>query len=66
MKMQRVVAKTALHPAGGSPSADLQYWLSQPVQARLKAVEELRRQMGGVDAERRIQRVCRITSLKPG
>ncbi len=66
MKMQRVVVKTALHPAGGSPSADLQYWLSQPVQARVAAVEELRRQIGGVDAERRLQRVCRVTSLKPG
>ncbi len=60
MKMQHVVVKAALHFAGGSPSADLQYWLSQPVQAHLAAVEELRRQMGSVDAERQLQRVCRL------
>ena len=66
MKMQRVVVKTSLHPQDGRESADLQYWLSKPVHARLAAVEVLRRQMGGVDAERRLQRVCRITALKSG
>ena len=66
MTMRRVVQKTALHAPGGKESADLQYWLAQPVQARLAAVEELRRQMWGQDAERRLQRVCWVTSLKPG
>ena len=61
--MQRVIEKTALHASGGKASADLQYWLAQPVQARLAVVEELRRQMWGQDAERRLQRACRITSL---
>ena len=66
MKMQRVVIKTELHSKIGGMSTDLQFWLSQPVQARLAAVEELRRQQWGSHAERRLQRVCRITSLKPG
>ena len=61
MTMDRTVEKKALHPSGGKPSGDLQYWLAQPVQARLAAVEELRRQMAGYDAQPRLQRVCRIT-----
>ena len=61
MTMDRAVEKKALHPSGGKPSGDLQYWLAQPVQARLAAVEELRRQMAGYDAQPRLQRVCRIT-----
>ena len=64
--MQRVVQKVALHPAGGKGSGDLQFWLSQPVAARLAAVELLRQQMWGPDAERRLQRVCRVIHLKPG
>ena len=63
MTMPRVIEKTALHASGGKAAADLQYWLAQAVQARLAAVEELRRQMWGQDAERRLQRACRITSL---
>lgn len=66
MTMQRVVYKASLHTAENKSASDLNYWLSQPVQARLAAVEELRRQFGGPDAERRLQRVCRITPLKPG
>jgi hypothetical protein len=66
MTMQRVVQKITLHSAPDRVSGDLQYWLSQPVAARLAAVELLRQQMGGQDAERRLQRVCRITQLKPG
>ncbi|MBK6386617.1 MAG: hypothetical protein IPF71_07250 [Rhodoferax sp.] len=66
MTMQRVVNKTVLHPTGAKVTGDLQYWLAQPVEARLAAVEALRRQMGGQDAERRLQRVCRVTQLKPG
>ena len=64
--MQRVVNKTVLNPVGAKVTGDLQYWLAQPVEARLAAVEVLRQQMGGQDAERRLQRVCRITQLKPG
>ena len=64
--MQRVVQKTSLHQVEGRVSRDLQFWLSQPVAARLAAVELLRQQMWGPDAERRLQRVCRVTQLKPG
>ncbi|MBX3585402.1 MAG: hypothetical protein KF796_02070 [Ramlibacter sp.] len=66
MKMQRVIHKQSLHAQEAHAMRDLQYWLSQPVQARLAAVEVLRNQMAGQDAERRLQRVCRITSLKQG
>ena len=65
MVMQRVVQKISLHPANSKVTGDLQFWLSQPVAARLAAVELLRQQMWGPDAERRIQRVCRVTELKP-
>ena len=54
MAMQRVVQKIALHPVGGKGSGDLQFWLSQPVAARLAAVELLRQQMWGPDTERRL------------
>ena len=63
MVMQRVVQKAPLHTVGGRVSGDLQFWLSQPVAARLAAVELLRQQMWGPDAERPIQRVCRVTGL---
>ena len=66
MTIDRAVERKALHPPGGKPSGDLQYWLAQPVQARLAAVEELRRQMAGYDAQPRLQRVCRITQRKQG
>ena len=65
MVMQRVVQKTSLHPAGGEALGDLQFWLSQPLAARLAAVELLRQEMWGPEAERKIQRVCRVTELKP-
>jgi hypothetical protein len=65
MTMQRVVQITSLHPAEKRMSSDLQYWLGQTVAARLTAVEDLRRQREGQNAEQRLQRVCRITELKP-
>jgi hypothetical protein len=66
MKISRHVQKTTLRPLGDQMARDLQYWLTQPVHARVAAVEELRRQVAGYDAEPRLQRVCRITRLKPG
>jgi hypothetical protein len=66
MTMQHIVRKTTLHPLYDQASEDLQFWLSQPMAARLAAVEVLRQQMEGHDAQRRLQRVCRITPLKPG
>ena len=65
MTIQSAVRKAALHASEGKASDDLRYWLSQPVQARLAAVEELRRQTPGYDAQPRLQRVCRIIRLKP-
>jgi hypothetical protein len=66
MTLQRTVHIAPLHTAPSQSSGDLHYWLAQPVQARLAAVEHLRRQFGGPDVERRLQRVCRIAPLKPG
>jgi hypothetical protein len=43
--------------------ADLAYWLAQPIQARIDALEALRQQQGHADI--RVQRVCRVTQLKP-
>ena len=63
--MQRVVRKLPLHLANDMATGDLQYWLSQPMQARIAQVEVLRRQSPGYDAQQRLQRVCRVTQLKP-
>jgi hypothetical protein len=64
MSMEKVVAKSGLHQQGAA--ADLAYWLSQPVQARLAAVESLCLQYMQTlpDADQRLQRVCRVTQLK--
>ncbi len=66
--MERIVTKTALHPKGNSPNADLLFWLAQPVEARIAAVEMLRQQYINAqpNADTRFQRVCRITQLKQG
>ena len=65
MPIQAIVHKTTLHSGESQQERDLMYWLAQPVRARLAAVEELRKQMTGYDAEPRLQRVCTITQLKP-
>ena len=64
--MEHVVTKTHLHQGPSAAAADLAYWLTQPVQARLAAVEVLRQQYIQTlpDAEQRLQRVCRVTQLK--
>ena len=53
---------------GHQQTADLAYWLSQPMAERMAAVEALRSQapMAGdlPDAEPRLQRVCRVTQRK--
>ncbi len=64
--IQAAVSKLPLRAAGRQASDTLRYWLSQPVAARIAAVEELRRQMPGYDAQPGLQRVCRITQLKRG
>ena len=63
MTMQRVVYKAALHTAQSKSASDLHYWLSQPVQARLAAVEALRLQTSGYLSGQRMERVCRVVAL---
>lgn len=62
--MQRIVKRAQLHVA--REPAELSYWLAQPVQARIDAVEALRlqRHAGWPAVDFRVQRVCRITQLK--
>jgi hypothetical protein len=64
--MERVVHKTQLADRDAQAAADLRYWLSQPIQARLAAVELLREQMYPNYAQQGFQRVCRIVPLKAG
>jgi HAMP domain-containing protein len=65
--MQAQLTRYQLHDKRAA-GADLAYWLAQPVQARLDALEALRRQhvQGTPDADLRLQRVCRLVQLKPG
>ena len=62
--MQRVVTKLKL--GDSQQAADRSYWLAQPVQARIDALETLRLQhsQGQPHVDTRLQRVCRITQLK--
>jgi hypothetical protein len=61
--MQVTVRKTTLHE---SQAVDLAYWLAQPVQARIDALEALRKHhsQGQPHVDTRLHRVCRIMSLK--
>jgi hypothetical protein len=62
-RMQRVVTKRQLD---APDRQDLAYWLEQPVEDRLAAVTELRRELFGTGADEagpRLQRVCRV--LRP-
>jgi len=62
--MQETAVNTSLHKS--QMAADLAYWLAQPVQARIDAVETLRLQnwQGQLHADTRVQRVCRVIQLK--
>jgi hypothetical protein len=62
--MQPTVRKTKLHES--QQAADLAYWLAQPVQARIDALEALRKNhsQGQAHADTRLQRVCRIMTLR--
>ena len=64
--MQRTVTRTTLHTP--QQAADAAYWLVQSVQARIDALEALRRQATSdpSHADIRLQRVCQVTQLKPG
>lgn len=63
--MQRTVSRTTLHAP--QQAADAAYWLAQPLQARIEALEALRRQAtsDSAHADIQLQRVCRVTQLKP-
>jgi hypothetical protein len=62
--MQPTVRKTRLYES--QQAEDLAYWLTQPVQARIDALEALRKchSQEQPDVDTRLQRVCRIISLK--
>jgi hypothetical protein len=68
--MQRTVTRFHLHDAAGQRAAELAYWLAQPVQARIAAVEALRELQhrhdypGQAYADLRMQRVCSVRPLK--
>ena len=64
--MERVVHKSQLADHERQAAADLRYWLSQPIEAHLAAVEVLREQMHPNYAQQGFQRVCRIVPLKAG
>jgi hypothetical protein len=65
--MDRVIRK--IHRKNET-AADLAYWLSRPMAERIGAVEVLRQQaLGskeGLDAEQRLQRVCRVAQRQRG
>ena len=61
--MQRTVVKTTLH--NSQATTDLAYWLAQPVQVRIDAVEALRAQhiQSQQDGVMRVRKTCRVISL---
>jgi hypothetical protein len=68
--MQRKFTRFHLHDAAGQQAAELAYWLAQPVEARIAAVEALRELQhrhdcpGQAYADLRMQRVCSVRPLK--
>ena len=62
--MQPTVHKTTLREF--QQAVDLAYWLAQPVQARIDALEALRKHhsQGQAHVDSRLQKVCRIMPLK--
>ena len=67
MVIEHVIRKTSLRQANDD-ARDLAYWRSRPIAERIAAVEALRRPVLEALplAERRLQRVYRVTSLKRG
>jgi hypothetical protein len=62
--VQRVIKKQKMH----DPSlrrADLRYWLSQPPEARIEAVELLRNQWDADASSKGLQRVARVVQRLP-
>lgn len=67
MAIAPVIRKTTLHEANDD-ARDLAYWLSKPMAERIAAVEALRKSVMDAlpDAQQRLQRVYRVTTLKRG
>ncbi|HVZ43160.1 MAG TPA: hypothetical protein VHA82_05060 [Ramlibacter sp.] len=65
--MEPVVAKHSLRDPSQAQK-NLAYWLAQPIEARIAAVEALRLQRHPElsDADQGLQRVCRITRRQRG
>ena len=61
-RIAAVVTKTRLD----EPQSDLNYWLSQPPEARLAALEEIRQEYirQTFDVPPRMQKVCTIVKLR--
>ncbi|MBK8048396.1 MAG: hypothetical protein IPK16_15530 [Anaerolineales bacterium] len=61
MTVEKVVRKVAI----SQQPKDVTYWLAQPLEARLAALEEIRREYHRwkYNAEPRLQRVYSITKL---
>ncbi len=62
--MEHVVHKSTLAKRDEQAAADLRYWLSQPMEARLAEVERLRELAYPGYARQDFQRVCKIVPLK--
>ena len=64
--MERHVTRSPLHAGTDAQALDLDFWLRQPVQARLAAVETPRQQHINAlpDAEPRLQRVVQVVKLR--
>ena len=59
MVMKKVVNKSALHDT----PRDVDYWLAQPPEARIEAVEKLRRDYYGDAVDQPIQRIANTKNL---
>ena len=65
MAKQRRIAAVVTKTRLDEPQSDLDYWLSQPPEARLAALEEIRQEYirQTFDVPPRMQKVCTIVKL---
>ena len=66
MAKQRRIATVVTKKKLDEPQSDLAYWLSQPPEARLAALEEIRQEYirWKYDVQPRLQRVWKIVRLR--
>ena len=66
MAKQRRIAAVVTKASLDEPQSDLDYWLSQPPEARLAALEEIRQEYirQTFDVPPRMQKVCTIVKLQ--